>query len=101
MRVLVLSSDEWAGIDLPAAFPGGRVDVVAHGSECLGRLRADPPDVLVVLPPVPWPSAAVALAAAAEGNVPAVVLPAGGGGALDRLTPEIVQELLAVVKAMG
>ncbi|WP_439628940.1 hypothetical protein [Gemmata sp.] len=80
MRVLVTSADGAALARFGAAVLG--CETAAHPCDCLGRLRAEPPDVLVLLAPVPWPAAAAVLAAVATEpalrHVPAVLLPGTG-----------------------
>ncbi|MBA4064280.1 MAG: hypothetical protein C0501_11315 [Isosphaera sp.] len=68
-RVLVATTDRRLRATAAAAFAGlgCEVETADGGADCLGRLRATAPDLLVLVPPLHWGSVAGVLAAAHEG----------------------------------
>jgi hypothetical protein len=85
-RVLVATTDGRLREAAAAIFAGLGCEVATAdgGADCLGQLRASPPDLVVLVPPLPWGSVAGVLAAAHEDSagprVPVLILPPGSDG---------------------
>ena len=95
-RILVVSACGWVrrAASAAAADLCCEVATAADGPECLAKLRALTPDLVVLVPPVPWDSAADAVAALAADQtgprVPVLVLPRPAAGENPLAVPVLV-----------